>query len=187
MPDCFQNSSFQASKRGSIYLSVLIGILFLFSSYSVYAQAKDMDPTELEVLKEIITQDTIPTIYFKTGVTDLNQPLSRHLFYLNDFDLCSGIANLDSVKLKLEERNYLVERFANMESENINKLVREPKNYTLKKLEGSKWYVVSLPVVFRDGKYAIYYARGPFGGQFLLMENVEGIWMNVCSSTIWMQ
>ena len=175
------------SKIRLIRLLFLHLVLVLMFDQSVYAQAKDMDPTELEVLKKIITTDTIPTIYFRTSVTDLNQPLSRHIFYLNDFDLCSGLANLDSVKLKSKDRDYIVDRFTTMESENINKLIRDPKNFTLKNLEGNNWYVISLPVVFRDGKYAIYYARGPFGGQFILMENIEGVWMNVCTSTVWMQ
>ena len=76
-------------------------------------------------------------------------------------------------------------RFETMETFNVNKLVKEPKNYTVKTLDEPKTYMVSMPVVFREGKYAIYYAKGAYGGQFLLMKKIKNYWVNVCSSTVW--
>jgi len=166
---------------------LFLGLIFLFSQKSENFQSRNIDETELQVLKEIVLADTIPTVYYKTTVSDLNQPLSRHVFYLRGFDICNALVNLDSLKLDSEDINYLVERFSTMESENINKLIREPKNPALKKLEGSKWFVISLPVVFRNGKYAIYYAKGAYGGQFILMKNTDGSWNNICSSTVWVE
>ena len=168
-----------------ILIVIFLGGLLLVSFKSEDFQSKNMDPTELEVLNKIVLSDTIPTVYYKTITTELSQPLSRHLFYLSEFDVCSSLVNSDSVKIKKEERDYLVQRFATMEVENINKLVREPKNHTLKKLDGHNWLVVSLPVVFREGKFAIYYSKGEYSGQFVLMENIEGTWMDVCYASVW--
>jgi len=168
-------------------LIVLIGLLFLASSTSINSQSRSIDESEFQVLSDIILGDSIPSVYYKTTVSDLNQPLSRHLFYLKDFDFCNSDENLDSLKLDQKERNYLVERFAKMEIENINKIVRDPKNHTLKQLNGHDWSVISLPVVFRNGKYAVYYSKGAYSGQFNLMKNIDGSWAKICSSTIWVE
>ena len=166
-------------------LLLFFGLMILVSSKSANCQSKDIDVSELEVLREIVLADTIPTVYFKTIISDLNQPLSRHLFYLYDFDVCSSLMNVDSFKLNEEERLYIVDRFTTMEITNINKLIREPKNYTLKQLKGHNWFVISLPVVFRDGEYAIYYSKGEYGGQFILMQKIVGSWRDVCYSSVW--
>jgi len=168
-------------------LLLFIGLIILFSHKPENMESKSIDESELQVLKEIVLADTIPTVYYKTTVSDLNQPLSRHLFYLYDFDICRAIMNVDNVKLEEEERLYIVDRFTTMESENINKLIREPKNYTLKQRKGDHWYVISLPVVFRDGKYALYYSKGAYSGQFVLMENIDGSWQDVCYYPVWQE
>lgn len=162
-----------------------IALVLLFFQGSIYSQSKSIDPSELEVLKEVVMTDTIPTVYFKTIVSDLSQPLSRQLFYLTDFDICNSLVNLDSMQLKKEERDYIVERFTAMEATNINKLIRDPKNFTLKQLKGHNWNVVSLPVVFREGNYAIYYSKGAYSGHFVLMKNIGGNWKDVCYSSVW--
>ncbi len=172
-------------KRFLLLLSV-IG-LFCQSLEPLHAQAKSMDPAELQVLTEIVAADSLPTVHYKTIISEMNQPLSRHLFYLKGFDLCSSLVGQNEITLSKEERDYLVERFATMESENLNKLVREPKNHTLKKLEGHEWSVVSLPVVFREGTFAIYYSKGEYSGQFVLMKNMDGSWKEVCYASIWSQ
>ncbi len=166
-------------------LLALSALLFLVTFPSAGQQSKDMDPTELQVLSDIIQADTIPTVYFKTAITDLNQPLSRHLYYLKGFDLCTTMENPDSLKMDMKERNYIVDRFTTMEIQNINKLIKEPKNYTLKDLKGKDWLVISLPVVFRDGKYAIYYSMKAYAGRFNLMKIIDGKWQTICYSYVW--
>lgn len=169
------------------FLAILgIPLLFLLASYQAKLfQSKSIPESELQVLKEIVVSDTIPTVYYKTINSDLNQSLSRQLFYLSDFDICSSLVNLDSMKLKKEERDYLVDRFSTMEVFNVNKLIREPKNYSLKQLDGHNWSQISLPVVFREGQYAIYYSKGAYSGQFVLMKNVEGNWKDICYTSVW--
>jgi hypothetical protein len=171
--------------KQSLFLIIFLGLLLLSSYKSGEFQSRSIDESELQVLREIVLADTIPTVYFKTTVSDLNQPLSRHLFYLSDFDICSSLVNLDSIKISEEERLYIVDRFTTMEVTNINKLIRDPKNYTLKQLKGQNWFVISLPVVFRDGKYAIYYSKGAYRGQFVLMKNIDDGWKDVCYSSVW--
>lgn len=171
--------------KQSLFLIIFVGLLFLSSYKPGDIQSPSISETELQVLREIVLADSIPTVYYKTTVSDLNQPLSRHLFYLSDFDICSSLVNLDSVKLSEEERAYIVDRFATMEVGNINKLIKDPKNHTVKQLKGHNWFVISLPVVFRDGKYAIYYSKGAYSGQFVLMKNVDGSWKDVCYSAVW--
>ena len=168
-------------------LLLFLGLICLYANMSEDFQSKSIDESELQVLREIVLTDTIPTVYYKTTVSDLNQPLSRNLIYLSEFDICNSLVDLDSMTLTNKERNYLAERFTTMNTVNINKLIREPKNHTLKQLNGHNWSVISLPVVFRDGKYAIYYSKGAYSGQFILMENIEGTWKDVCCSSIWNQ
>jgi len=170
-----------------ILMLLFLGLIFLFSQKSENFQSRNIDETELQVLKEIVLADTIPTVYFKTTVSDLNQPLSRHLFYLYDFDICRSLMNVESIKLSEEERLYIVDRFTTMEVANINKLIRDPKNHTLKQLKGHNRSVISLPVVFRDGKYAIYYSKGAYSGQFVLMQHMDGSWKDVCYSVVWQE
>jgi len=164
---------------------IFLGLLILTSYKSDNPQSRTINESELQVLRDIIQADSIPTVYYKTIVSELNQPLSRHLFYFKGFDICSALVNMDSTILNQEEINYLVERFSTMEIENINKLIRDPKNHTLKQLKGHDWTVISLPVVFRDGEYAIYYSKGAYSGQFILMKNIDGTWKDVCYSSIW--
>lgn len=115
----------------------------------------------------------------------MSQPLARHLFYMTDFDLCSSLIDPDSTKLNKEELSYIVDRFETMEITNINKVIRTPKNYTLKKLEGHNWFVISMPVVFREGEYAIYYSKSEYSGQFVLMKKIGGSWIDVCYSSVY--
>ncbi len=164
---------------------LLTGLILLLSYQTGTAQSKTIDPTELEVLKKVIKSDTIPTVYFKTIISDLNQPLSRQLFYLSEFDICNSLVDLDSASLNNEERRYIVERFSSMESKNINKLIRDPKNFSLKQLKGHNWLQISMPVVFRDGEFAIYYSKGAYSGQFTLMKKIDGYWRDVCYSAVW--
>ena len=164
------------SKAMKNLLTLLFGLIILFSSKPVNSQSKSIDATELQVLTEVVLSDSIPAIYYKTIVSDLNQPLSRQLFYLTDFDLCNSLVQSDSMAMTKEERNYLVDRFTAMQPENINKLIRDPKNHTLKQLKGHNWFQISLPVVFRDGQYAIYYSKGAYSGQFILMKQIDGSW-----------
>ena len=164
---------------------LFIGLMILASSKSANCQSKDIDESELQVLREIVLADSIPNVFFKTTISDLNQPLSRHLFYLYDFDICRSLLNVDAIKLNEEERLYIVDRFTTMEVANINKLIRDPKNHTLKQAKGKDWFVISLPVVFRDGKYAIYYSKGAYSGKFVLMKNIDGTWKDVCYSPVW--
>lgn len=161
--------------------------MILGSHKSANAQSKTIDESELQVLRDIVLTDSIPSVYFKTTITELSQPLSRHLFYISDFDICSSLVNSDSIRINNEDRAYLVERFSAMEATNINKLIRDPKNHTLKQLTGHNWLVISLPVIFRDGKYAIYYSKGQYSGQFILMKNIDGSWKDVCYSSIWVE
>jgi hypothetical protein len=164
------------------------GLLGLASTQPASSQAKKtIDESEIKVLRHIIQNDTVPTVFFKTTVSELNQPLARHLFYLSDFDICSSLVNPDSVKINKEERDYIVERFSTMEVMNLNKIIRTPKNFTLKKLEGQNWFVISMPVVFREGEYAIYYSKSEFSGQFVLMRKMGGSWIEVCYSSVYVE
>lgn len=164
---------------------VLIGLIFVIYPSSLQGQKKEIDGTELEVLRKIIQNDTVPTVYFKTTISEMSQPLARHLFYMTDFDLCSSLIDPDSTKLNKEELSYIVDRFETMEITNINKVIRTPKNYTLKKLEGHNWFVISMPVVFREGEYAIYYSKSEYSGQFVLMKKIGGSWIDVCYSSVY--
>ncbi len=168
-----------------LFLIIVLGLLILPSHKSAEFQSRSIDESELQVLSDIILTDTFPTVYYKTIVSDLNQPLSRHLYYLRGFELCRSLENLDSLKMDREEMKYLVDRFTSMETANINKLVRQHKNETLKDLKGQDWSKISLPVIFRDGKYAIYYSLRAYGGQFNLMKNIDGKWKNICYSYVW--
>ena len=172
------------SARRSLSM-ILTGFIFFLLPLSIQGQKKEIDQRELEVLRNIIQNDTVPTVFFKTTISEMNQPLSRHLFYLSDFDLCSTLEHPDSAKLDKEERDYIVERFSTMEVTNINKVVKIPKNYTLKKLEGHNWFVISMPVVFREGEYAIYYSKGEYSGQFVLLKKIGGSWIQVCYSSVY--
>jgi len=166
----------------------MIALIYLGPTESLRSQSKKtIDETEIKVLRHIIQNDTIPTVFFKTTVSELNQPLARHLFYLSDFDICSSLVNRDSARLDKEERDYIVERFTTMEVMNINKLINNPKNYTVKKLEGQNWFVISMPVVFREGEYAIYYSKSEFSGQFVLMKKIGGSWIEVCYSSVYVE
>ena len=165
---------------------LLTGLIFLTPVESVLSQSKKtIDPIEIEVLRNIIMNDTVPTVFFKTTITEMSQPLARHLFYMGDFDICSSLVHPDSTKLDKEERDYIVNRFETMEVTNVNKVIRTPKNFTLKKLEGQNWFVISMPVVFREGQYAIYYSKSEYSGQFVLMKKIGGSWVDVCYSSVY--
>ena len=184
----FSSEILQKSKMNSIIAIIVAGLMYASSIESGFSQSKKtIDPLEIEVLRHIIMNDTIPTVLFRTTITEMSQPLARHLFYLTDFDICSSLVNPDSTKLDKEERDYIVDRFTTMEVMNINKLIKNPKNYTVKKLEGHNWFVISMPVVFREGEYAIYYSKSEYSGQFVLMKKIGGSWIDVCYSSVYVE
>ena len=116
----------------------------------------------------------------------MNQPLARHLFYLSDFDLCSmlekaGFREIGQRRKGLHRRTL----FHHGSHQHQYKVVKIPKNYTLKKLEGHNWFIISMPVVFREGEYAIYYSKGEYSGQFVLMKKIGGSWIEVCYSSVY--
>lgn len=56
-------------------LLLFLGLIFLLSHKSEDNQSKSINESELQVLREIVLADSIPRVYFKTTISDLNQPL----------------------------------------------------------------------------------------------------------------
>lgn len=44
-----------------------------------------------------------------------------------------------------------------------------------------------MPVVFRNGSMALFYATGTYGGEFGLLQKKQGKWERICSSIVWIE
>ncbi len=55
----------------------MIALIYLAPTESLRSQSKKtIDPLEIEVLRHIIMNDTIPTVLFRTTITEMSQPLA---------------------------------------------------------------------------------------------------------------
>lgn len=141
-------------------------------------------PEEYKILN-FITKNSKNKVFYKTISTTLfNERLNNYVETIN-FVLCTKNIEPDKAKLTAAEIHLLKNKFRELIVEKINKkFIKNPKVLTKNK---KKSFYISLPIIFRNGKCAIYYSESSGGGQFNLLIKKNDKWEGYCSSMVWIE
>jgi hypothetical protein len=159
-------------------------ILLLFGCSSTKSNFTEQNIEEIIILNNIIKENT----YYKTIIKDLNKPID---FYVQkhflQFNLCVNDSLRNNIVLNEEDTIFIKQKFRNQKTLRIDHLNNEIKVKTTKDRIRFKTNYISLPVIFRDGKLAIFYNSSPYGSSFNLLKKIDGKWKIVCSSQVWIE
>ena len=141
---------------------------------------------EYEVLNHIL-KNSNGNIYYKTVVKDGEIPVES---YVKDefleFYLCGS--EVDSpVKIDKKSINLLKENFKNLRVERLDKLLPVLANKTIKKKVRLKTSFITTPVLFKNNTMAMYYSTQTYGGEFKLLQKMNGKWKTICSNSVWIE
>ncbi len=169
-----------------VFTSSIIALLFFIS---LNAQSLPIGGSEeLHILVSVVRRSSDNNIYFKTIVEEWQKPIESYIQrnYL-DFNLCVPKADSHMIYISDEELRYLKRRFSNHSVKGIDKLKPELKDKTTRDSRRFETVHISMPVIFRNGTMAIYYAAGTYSGEFNLLSKKDGKWQPLCSSLVWIE
>ncbi|MEY8860826.1 hypothetical protein [Tenacibaculum singaporense] len=164
----------------------IIIIVIFMSSCSSYREVVDNMNTEYEVLSSVL-KESRGNIYYKTIIEEGNIPIESYIEnkYL-EFYLCSN--GVDSpVKIPKEEVAFLKQKVKSVSVQRIDKLFPNLKEKTTKKKERLVTSFISMPILFRNNTMAIYYSTQTYGGEFKLLQKVNGEWETICANSVWIE
>jgi len=166
----------------SIIYSIAATVILGCSSYKkLTARHKD----NLSALESILRKSN-GGIYHRTIIQENQKPISLYVESYNfELNLCVPDADPASVYISDREFAFLKKEFSNQTVVKLDRLYPELRNKMIKKHQRFKTVSISMPVVFRNGSMAMYYATGTYGGEFGLLQNKQGKWERICSSIVW--
>ncbi len=160
-------------------------ILFLFIGCGVKMNTVQAQNTEEHAIIDYILENIKGKIFHKTiSTTFFDEDLENFVGTIN-FSLCTE--NIDSIEteLTISEMEFLEMGLRELKTKKVNgNLAKFPKKITNKKKDA---YFISMPIVFRNGKHAIYYSETNGGGQFNLLVKKGSRWEGSCSSMVWIE
>ncbi|MGQ3678869.1 hypothetical protein [Tenacibaculum discolor] len=166
-------------------LKIIIVVIFM-NSCSSYKEAADNMNAEYEVLSSVLKESS-GNIYYKTIIEEGNIPIDSYVKdkYL-EFYLCGK--DVDSpVKIPKEEVAFLKQKVKSVSVQRIDKLFPSLKEKTTKKKERLVTSFISMPILFRNNTMAIYYSTQTYGGEFKLLQKVNGEWETICANSVWIE
>lgn len=157
-------------------------ILFLFVGCTVKMNAVQ---AEEHAIIDYILQNRKGKVFHKTiSTTFSGEGLDQFTGTIN-FSLCSDNIDSTETKLTISEMEFLEMGLRELKTEKVNgKLSNFPEKITKSKKDG---YFISMPIVFRNRKHAIYYSETYGGGQFNLLVKKGSRWEGSCASMIWVE
>lgn len=166
-------------------LKIIIVVIFM-NSCSSYKEAADNMNAEYEVMSSVLKKSS-GNIYYKTIIEEGNIPIDSYVKdkYL-EFYLCGK--DVDSpVKIPKEEVAFLKQKVKSVSVQRIDKLFPSLKEKTTKKKERLVTSFISMPILFRNNTMAIYYSTQTYGGEFKLLQKVNGEWETICANSVWIE
>lgn len=166
-------------------LKIIIVVIFM-NSCSSYREVVNNMNTEYEVLSSVLKESS-GNIYYKTIIEEGNIPIDSYVKdkYL-EFYLCGK--DVDSpVKIPKEEVTFLKQKVKSVSVQRIDKLFPNLKDKTTKKKTRFKTSFISMPILFRNNTMAIYYSTQTYGGEFKLLQKVNGEWETICANSVWIE
>ena len=166
-------------------LKIIIVVIFM-NSCSSYKEAADNMNAEYEVMSSVLKKSR-GNIYYKTIIKEGDIALESYVKnkYL-EFYLCGK--DVDSpVKIPKEEVAFLKQKVKSVSVQRIDKLFPSLKEKTTKKKERLVTSFISMPILFRNNTMAIYYSTQTYGGEFKLLQKVNGEWETICANSVWIE
>lgn len=166
-------------------LKIIIVVIFM-NSCSSYKEAADNMNAEYEVLSSVLKKSR-GNIYYKTIIKEGDIALESYVKnkYL-EFYLCIKGINTP-IKVSKEEVLFLKQKIKNISIQRIDKLFPSLKEKTTKKKERLVTSFISMPILFRNNTMAIYYSTQTYGGEFKLLQKVNGEWETICANSVWIE
>ena len=159
-----------------------IGILLL-TSISCASQS-GLTESKANVIESIIT-DSKYGVYNRTfSNEDLNQ-LDIKLEDLNFWNPCKYKLERENGLLSDKEISFINKQFKNLESVSIES--NSPNLKFQKDSENTRLSFISLPILFRNDNYAVYYSMQRYGGQINLLKKENNKWTKYCSYLVWIE
>ena len=162
--------------RKSRTLILLLSIYWL----NGFSQGKD----NLEVISFIsenhnflVRNKTISNAYLKRYEINFEE--------LNFWNPCKQKFEADKAFLNKEEWEALNSEFQKLKKQRLpNKILKvsNKKNSTSHRITS-----ITLPILFRDNTYAVYYFEQRYGGEINLLKKEKGEWKRYCSYIVWIE
>lgn len=161
----------------------LFFIWFCLLTLSCSPTKKLINQNEIDVLNAIIKSSKF-SVYYKTidnNGTSLKKPIGDYINNDLEFQFCeTNIINYNEV-------GFLKKEFNNQEIIKLSKLPSiYKKNLTKEKKQFETTYI-SLPILFRNNKMAIYFNSQTYGAEFILLQKNKTEWKIICSSMVWIE
>ena len=170
----------------TLNIFVIIAVLIFITGCSSKKSTINKVSNEHEVLSYILKKSS-GNIYYKTIIEEGNIPIDSYVKdkYL-EFYLCGK--DVDSpVKIPKEEVAFLKQKVKSVSVQRIDKLFPSLKEKTTKKKERLVTSFISMPILFRNNTMAIYYSTQTYGGEFKLLQKVNGEWETICANSVWIE
>ena len=166
-----------------------LSIICLLILSSLSAQEITINNSDdLKVLESILKRSKDGTKYYKTIIKDRKTPIASYVEdYLLEFNLCAFDVDTSTVRISDNELSFLKQKFSKQKVKRIDRLFPKYKSKTTKKHERFKTASISMPVTFRNGTMALYFASGTYGAEFNLLNKKHDKWESICSSIVWIE
>ena len=172
-------------------LKILLPFLALFlilSSCGVSKSITDNDKEAYRILNTISDLSVNKHIYYRT-LNNINGDfvLSDYIKPgLLDFSLCKKSIDKSNI---LNDSNYkfISSRFKVLKSVKIDNSLIKDKSIIIKNKGKTNTIFMTFPIIFNNGKYAIFYLEERYGGEFTLLKKDRNKWERICSSNVWIE
>jgi hypothetical protein len=151
---------------------------------SLTALAISQNQEELKVLKSILENSKYPILKNPIRQEYIDQ-LDLDLSYFNILNPCKYELEKNTELLTREEIIKLNAAFKELESFVFD---FDSPNLIEDKNESTPLTTsITIPVFFRNGKFAAYYSEQRYGGQMNLLKKENNKWVRYCSYSVWIE
>ncbi len=172
-------------------LRVLFPFLATFLFLSSCIASKSMTENDKEAYRILNTISGRPVnnhIYYRT-LNNINGDfvLSDYIKPgLLDVSFCDKSIDKSNI-LKDSDYKFIRRRLKELKSVKIDNSLIKNKSVIIKSKGKSNTIFMTFPIIFNNGKYAIFYLEARYGGEFTLLKKDRNKWERICSSGVWIE
>lgn len=104
---------------------------------------------------------------------------------LNYWNPCKHKFETDNAFLNKEEWEALNSNFYNQKKQKLPNAILKDSNKSGSTKHRTTY--ITLPILFRDNSYAVYYSEQQSAGQINLLKKENGMWKEYCSYMVWIE
>lgn len=104
---------------------------------------------------------------------------------LNFWNPCKHKLETNNAFLNKEEWETLNSKFYKLKKQRLPNI--RPKDLNKTDSTKDETTYITLPILFRDNSYAVYYSEQGYGGQINLLKKEHGQWKEYCAYMVWIE